>query len=170
MNMNVDEAYYRRVEAMEFAVVHDDGQRPEDLINADVVLVGVSRSSKTPLSIYLGYRGIRTANVPLALGTEPPAQLFDVDPRRMFGLVTTPEVLMKVRTARMKELGTIVPGYADREHIERELEDARAIMKQLGCVIINTANRAIEEIAQEVLRYVGESEVSFGQDREISLP
>jgi len=153
----MDEAYYRRIEAMEYAVTHDDGLRPEGLIHADVVLIGVSRTSKTPLAIYLGYRGLRVANVPLAPATEPPSELFDVDPRRIFGLVTTPEVLLKVRTARMQELGTVVPGYAESEHIEREMEEARALMRKLGCVVVSTANRAIEEIAQEILRYLRES-------------
>ena len=155
--MNMDDAYYRRVQAMEYAVTHDDGQRPEGLIHADVVLIGISRTSKTPLAIYLGYRGVRVANVPLALGVDPPPELFDVDPRRIFGLVTTPEVLMKVRTARMHEFGTTVPGYADYEYIEQELEQARALMRQLGCVVVSSANRAIEEIAQEILRYLKES-------------
>ena len=162
--MQVGEAYYRRVEAMEFAVAHDDGQRPDALIHADVVLIGVSRTSKTPLAIYLGYRGIRAANVPLAMGTQPPPQLFDVDPRRIFGLMTTPEVLMKVRSARMQELGALVAGYADREHIEQELEQARALMRQMGCVVLNTANRAIEETAQEILHYIKRAGVSFEHD------
>jgi len=139
---------------MDFAVNHDDGKRPDGLIHADVVLIGISRTSKTPLSIYLGYRGVRVANVPLALGVTPPAELFDVDPRRIFGLVTKPEILVKMRTVRIKEFGTMIPRYAEREHIERELEESRALMRQLGCVVINTANRAIEEVAQEILRYL----------------
>ena len=146
---------------MEFAVTHDDGLHPDGLIHADVVLIGISRTSKTPLAIYLGYQGYRVANVPLALGTDPPAQLFDVDPRRIFGLVTTPEVLLKVRTARMTDFGTHIPGYADVEHIDEELAAARLLMRQIGCVVINTANRAIEEIAQEILRYMAASGFSL---------
>ena len=139
---------------MEYAVKHDDGKRPTGLIHADVVLVGVSRTSKTPLSIYLGTRGVRVANIPLTLDIEPPAELFDVDPQRIFGLVTTPEILKKVRTARMTELGTIVAGYADSESIERELESSRVLMRKLGCVVITTADRAIEDVAYEIIGYL----------------
>jgi regulator of PEP synthase PpsR (kinase-PPPase family) len=154
MTTEIDDEYYNRVQAMEYAVKHDDGNRPVGLIHADVVLVGISRTSKTPISIYLGYRGVRVANIPLALEVEPPSQLFDVDPRRVFGLVTTPEVLKKVRTARLKEFGTAVPGYADSEQIERELEMSRQLMRRLGCVVVNTADRAIEDVAHEIISYL----------------
>jgi len=162
--MDVDNAYFKRIQAMEFAVTHDDGQRSDGLIHADIVLIGISRTSKTPLSIYLGYQGVRVANVPLAIGSTPPDQLFDVDPRRVFGLVTTPEVLLKVRAERMTELGTHVPRYAEYEHIVRELEYARGIMRQIGCVIINTANRAIEEVSDEILRYLSQSGLPLAID------
>ena len=148
-----DRGYFDRIEAMEFSVAHDDGVRPEDLDKADVVLIGVSRTSKTPLSMYMAYRGIKTANIPLTPGTEPPEQLFQIDPRKIYGLVSTPEVLLGIRKNRMKELGTYVPDYAEREAVEKELESARSLMRKLGCIVINTANRAIEEVAQEILRY-----------------
>jgi [pyruvate, water dikinase]-phosphate phosphotransferase / [pyruvate, water dikinase] kinase len=150
-----DEKYFDRIEAMEFAVKHDDGRNPEGLLEADVVLIGVSRTSKTPLSMYLAFRGIRAANVPLALGTEPPAELFQVDPRRVFGLVSDPNVLLDIRRERMRELGTWVHGYADRETLEREMEEARALMRRIGCIVIRTDNRAMEETAQDVLRHLG---------------
>lgn len=149
-----DQRYFDRIDAMEYSVAHDDGRHPEGWLEADVLLVGVSRTSKTPLSMYLAYRGLRTANVPLIPGTPPPAQLFHVDPRRIYGLVTNPDVLLEIRQDRMKEMGAYVPGYADRETVERELEEARALMRRLGVIVINTANRAIEEVAQEILRYV----------------
>ena len=102
--------------------------------------------------MYLAFKGIRAANVPLALGIEPPAELFEVDPRRVFGLVSDPDVLADIRRERMRELGTYVPRYADREAIERELEEARALMRRIGCIVIRTDNRAIEETAQEIIR------------------
>lgn len=148
-----DREYFDRIEAMEFSVAHDDGLRPEDLDKAEIVLIGVSRTSKTPLSMYMAYRGIKTANIPLTPGTEPPQELFQIDPNKIFGLVSSPEVLLNVRKNRMKELGTFVPEYAEREAVETELANARALMRKLGCLIINTANRAIEEVAQEILRY-----------------
>lgn len=149
-----DEEYFERIEAMEFAVSHDDGRNPEGLTEADVVLVGVSRTSKTPLSMYLAFRGLRVANVPLAPGTDPPRQLFEVDRRKLFGLVTSPEVLLDIRRERMKEIGTWVPRYAEREAVEGELEEARALMRRLGCLVVHTENRAVEEAAQEIVRHV----------------
>lgn len=152
-----DQEYFDRIEAMEFAVKHDDGRNPEGLLEADVVLVGVSRTSKTPLAMYLAFKGYRAANVPLAKGSAPPHELFEVDPRRVFGLVTNADVLLEIRTARMRELGTWVPGYADREKIEAELEEARSLMRKLGCLVVHTDDRAVEESAQEIIRHLAGS-------------
>jgi regulator of PEP synthase PpsR (kinase-PPPase family) len=149
-----DAEYFDRIEAMEFAVKHDDGRNPEGLLDADVVLVGVSRTSKTPLAMFLAFKGIRVANVPLAPGVEPPHELFEVDPRRIFGLITKPDVLIDIRNERMREFGTYVPGYAEREAVEIEMEQARKLMRQLGCLMIHTDNRAVEESAQEIIRHL----------------
>lgn len=149
-----DKKYFERIAAMEYTVDHDDGRRPENLHEADIVLIGVSRTSKTPLSMYLAYRGYKTANIPLASEIEPPEELFSIPPRKIFGLISNAEVLLTVRKARMKEFGTYLHGYADREHVEQELEEARALYRRLGCIVINTANRAVEEIAQEILGYI----------------
>lgn len=149
-----DEEYFERIGATEFAVMHDDGRNPQELPDADIVLVGVSRTSKTPLSMYLASKGYHVANVPFASGIEPPAELFDVDPRKVFGLVTSAPLLAEIRRERMRELGAFVPRYAEREAIERELEEARALMRQIGCIVIRTDNRAVEESAQEIIRYM----------------
>ena len=149
-----DEAYFDRIEAMEFAVKHDDGQQPEGLLEADIVLIGVSRTSKTPLSMYLASKGFRVANVPLVPLSEPPTELFEVDPRRVFGLISSVETLTEIRSKRMDELGSYVPGYAERERVEVELEEARALMRRIGCLIVRTDNRAIEETAQDIIRYL----------------
>jgi len=149
-----DEEYFERIGATEFAVSHDDGRNPEDIPLADVVLIGVSRTSKTPLSMYLAFKGYRVANVPLAPGIEPPSEIFEADPRKVFGLVTDGEVLVEVRRERMREIGAFVPRYADREAVEQELEDARALMRRIGCIVIRTDNRAVEESAQEIIRYL----------------
>ena len=150
-----DEGYFDRIEAMEFAVKHDDGRNAEGLADADIVLLGVSRTSKTPISMYLAFKGWRVANVPLAPGMEPPSQLFELDPRRVFGLVTSVDVLLSIRRERMAELGGYVPGYAEREAIEAELKEARTLMRRLGCLVVHTDNRAVEECAQEILRNIG---------------
>lgn len=158
-----DEAYFERIGAMEFAIKHDDGQHPEGLHEADVVLIGVSRTSKTPLSMYLAAKGFKAANIPLAPGVAPPHELFEVDPRRVFGLVSDPDVLSGIRAARMSELGTYVPHYAERNDVEDELGEARQLMRRLGCIVVRTDNRAIEESAQDVIRHL-RGHLSVGND------
>ena len=156
VNRAVDAAYFARIEAMDFAVDHDDGRNPEDLTIADIVLVGVSRTSKTPLSMYLSSLGYKVANIPLASGVEPPRQLYDVNPKRVFGLISTPEVLEEVRRKRIGEAAALAPSYVNIEGIEDDLEDARRVMRRIGCRIIRTERRAIEETAQEILRFYEE--------------
>jgi regulator of PEP synthase PpsR (kinase-PPPase family) len=150
----VDNAYFRRIAAMEFAVSHDDGQMAGSLDEADIVLIGVSRTSKTPLSMYLAHRGYKTANVPLTLETDPPSQLGELDPRQVFGLISNVETLIEIRTERMSEFGSYVHDYATPDYIEREFAASRNFMRKLGCLIINTDNRAIESVAREILIYV----------------
>ncbi len=150
----IDRDYYERIDAMEFAVKHDDGRSPEGLRDAEIALIGVSRTSKTPLSMYLAGKGYKVANVPLVYGVDPPKELFDVEPRRIFGLVSNPELLSSIRGARLKGLGGHVRRYADREAVERELESARDLMRRLGALVIRTDNRAVEETAQEIIRYL----------------
>ena len=150
---SVNANYYRRIDAMEFTVSHDDGRNPQDLPSADIVLLGVSRSSKTPLSMYLSQQGYKVANVPLDFQTEPPKQIFDVDPSRIFGLMISPETLQRIRSERLGKAASVAGSYADMECIYKDLEDARALMRRLGAIVIRTDNRAIEETAQEILRY-----------------
>jgi regulator of PEP synthase PpsR (kinase-PPPase family) len=149
-----DAEYFERIEATEFAVTHDDGRMPEDMGGADVVLIGVSRTGKTPLAMYMASKGYRVANVPLAPGLVPPSHLFEVDPKRIFGLVADAKILVDIRSERMREMGMLVPRYAEREEVERELDEARALMRRLGCIVIRTDNRAVEESAQEIVRYL----------------
>ena len=148
-----DAAYYRRIDALEFTIAHDDGRNPQDLTHADIVLVGVSRSGKTPTSIYIAQEGYKVANVPLDLHTDPPEQLYQVDRTRLFGLVTTSEVLTGVRRRRLGNAATVASSYADPLAIQADLDEARALMRRLGAIVIHTDNRAVEETAQEVLRY-----------------
>lgn len=150
----IDAEYYARFAALDFAMKHDDGQRPEALTEADVVLLGVSRTGKTPLSMYLAFKGYKTANVPLVVDVEPPNELYLVDRHRIFGLTTDPLVLLQVREKRMREMGTHVSKYADIVEIERELQEATALMRRLRCMMVRTDSRAIEESASEILRHL----------------
>lgn len=154
---SVNDYYFKRVAAIDFTINHDDGRNPQDLPKADIVLIGVSRSSKTPLSIYLSQLGYRVANVPLDNLTDPPKELFEVDPSRMFGLTISPELLAQVRQRRMEKAAGasayVAASYSELESVYEELDAARDLMRKLGCIIIQTDNRAIEETAQEILRY-----------------
>lgn len=148
----VNENYFKRIEALEFTVAHDDGLRTQDLADADIVILGVSRASKTPTSIYLGQQGYKVANIPMVPGVELPAEIYEVDRRRLFGLITDPSVLVGMRRTRMGDSLGENSQYADLDTVIQELEQSRTIMRGLGCVIINTKDRAIEETAQEILK------------------
>jgi [pyruvate, water dikinase]-phosphate phosphotransferase / [pyruvate, water dikinase] kinase len=151
----LDSAYFKRMRAIEFAVRFDDGVGADGLDDADIVLVGVSRSSKTPLSIYLGYLGYRTANVPLVRGIEPPAELWDVEPAKVVGLTVDAEALHAIRTERARNLGG-TRGYAELLEIYEELEHAESIHRRLGCPVIEVSNLAIEETARLIIRLVSQ--------------
>ncbi len=158
-----DERYFRRIEAMEFFVAHDDGRNPEELTKADIVLIGVSRTSKTPLSMYLSVQGYKVANIPLAKGVEPPKELFDVEPFRIFGLLSTPQTLSTIRNERLGSLEArnVAGSYADPLCIEEELDEARALMRRLGCIVIRTDGRAVEETSQVILGYFQRAEALY---------
>ncbi|MDY0088664.1 MAG: pyruvate, water dikinase regulatory protein [Coriobacteriia bacterium] len=151
-----DRGYVQHIEALEYAVKHDDGRDPEGLADADVVLIGVSRTGKTPVSMYLAFKGYKAANIPLIPEVEPPAQLFDLDSRRIFGLTGDVDFLVSIRNQRLSELGVYARRYAQREAVIEEIESARALMRKLGCIVVRTDNRAIEETAQEIIRYLEE--------------
>jgi regulator of PEP synthase PpsR (kinase-PPPase family) len=146
-------AYFRRIEAMEFAVKYDDGIGT-GLDDADVVLVGVSRTSKTPLSIYLGYLGHKVANVPVVKGIDPPKELFEIDPAKIVGLTINPERLAEIRRVRVRSLGAPNRGYAELMEIYDELEQASVLHRRLGCPVIDISDLSIEETAMRIIRIV----------------
>lgn len=148
-----DERYFKRIACMEYAVEHDDGRGADDLSEADIVLIGVSRTSKTPLSMYLALQGYRVANIPLAPQMEPPQALFEVDPARVFGLVTTVETITPIRAQRLgtAQAQSAAGSYADPDAIELEFAYARSLMKRLGCFVVHTDGKAIEESATEII-------------------
>lgn len=152
---SINEDYYRRIEAIEFAVRYDDGKDVRGLIQAQVVLVGVSRTSKTPLSIFLSHKGIKTANLPLMPEVKPPEELWQGPERLIVGLTMQPEMLLEIRTERLKTLG--LPGsahYASSDRIREELDYASTVMKSLACPVIDITNRAIEETAGIIMDWL----------------
>jgi len=152
----LNSAYFKRMEAIEFAVRFDDGVG-RGLEDADIVLVGVSRTSKTPLSIYLGYLGHKAANVPVVKGIEPPQALFEIDQRKIVGLTIDPDRLAEIRRARVRTMGaTRDRTYAGLMEIYEELEVASKLHRRLGCPVIDISELSIEETAHRVLRVVEE--------------
>lgn len=151
----LDEEYFRKVDAIEFAVKYDDGRDPRGLLRADVVLIGVSRTSKTPLSMYLANKRLKVANVPLVPEVEPPEELFALPPERCIGLTINPEQLNGIRTERLKALGlTAQANYANLERIEEELAYSKKIIERLGCPVIDVSNKAVEETANIILEII----------------
>jgi regulator of PEP synthase PpsR (kinase-PPPase family) len=149
----LDAGYFRRIEAIEFAVRFDDGIGG-GLDEADVVLVGVSRTSKTPLSMYLGNMGYKTANVPIVAGIEPPDDLFRINPVKVVGLTIHADRLADIRQARARNFAGRAPQYSELAKIYEELEQAEAIHRRLGCPVIDVSELSIEETAQRVIRTV----------------
>lgn len=148
----LDEDYFKKVEAIEFAVKYDDGRDPRGLLKADVILIGVSRTSKTPLSMYLAHKRIKTANVPMVPEVAPPEELFKVNPNKCIGLKINPQKLNEIRSERLKSLGLQVEAaYANLDRIKAELDHAQQIMEQIGCEIIDVSNKAVEETANYII-------------------
>jgi len=153
----LNRAYFRRIETMEFAFHHDDGQRINELKKAEIVLLGVSRTFKTPLSIYLAFKGWFVANVPILLGQEIPTIINKLLSSNVFCLDTNARVLAELRRARQNYLGGAIGDYDDIEYVRMELMYARNIYsKNPSWAIINVTNKPIEEIASEILTLKGE--------------
>ena len=148
----LDDDYFRKIEAVEFAVKYDDGKDARGVLDADIVLIGISRTSKTPLSMYLGYRGYKVANVPLIPEVAIPDELFQVPRKKCVGLIISPQQLNMIRTERLKQLGiTSNSNYASEERILEELDYAEKVMKRIGCPIVDVSEKAIEETAENIL-------------------
>ena len=148
----LDSQYFRRVEAIEFAVKYDDGKDPRGLKLADLVLIGVSRTSKTPLSMFLANKQIKVANVPLVPEVRPPEELFEVSQEKVVGLTIAPDQLFAIRKERLLALGLRhQSSYASLERILKELEFSEGIMKNLGCPVFDVTNKAVEETAGRLL-------------------
>jgi len=150
----VDEAYFAKIDAIEFAVKFDDGKEPRGLLQADIVVTGVSRASKTPLCMYLAHKGIKAANVPLIKEIPPPPELFQVAPHKVVGLMIKPSLLFEIRKERLRTMGLHQStSYANMERIIEELDYGQKIMRQIGCPIIDVTNKATEETAARVMEF-----------------
>eukprot|EP00897_Mesotaenium_endlicherianum_P009713 jgi/Mesen1/8770/ME000524S08070 len=167
---SLTQQYFKRIEAVEFTIRQDDGALPKNLHQADIVLCGVSRTSKTPLSTYMAQKGYKVANVPLVLGIDPPKELFEIDQSKIFGLTINPQTLQAIRVARYNHLGlgeippnaaylgrNGVPKYHDVDHIRKELEYTQRLFRDNPrWPVIEVTGKAIEETAAIVLRMLHE--------------
>ena len=152
----LDEGYFKRISAIEYTVRHDDGVISCDLPEADIILIGVSRTSKTPLSMYLGHKGYKVANIPLVPGIDPPIELSKVDQNKIIGLIIDPTRLAEIRVARIEALGTNDIGdYADIEKIFEELEWSREIFKKnKRWPVLDVTGKALEENSVEIEKII----------------
>ena len=153
----MDEAYFERVDAIHYTIAHDDGIAPEDWENADIVLAGVSRTSKTPTSIYLANRGYKVANIPIVPESPPPPHLFALRRPMVVGLTTAPERLIQVRRNRLLSLNQAPEtAYVDQERVAREVQYARRMFADNGWPVIDVTRRSIEETAAAVVQLMVE--------------
>lgn len=148
----LNDNYFERINAMEFAVKYDDGKDPRGFLEADILLLGVSRTSKTPLSLFLANKNLKVANLPLIPEAHIPPQIWEVDPKKIVGLTNDPKVLNAIREERMRAYG-LRPNtaYSDINKIEAELKFANELYNKIGCIIINVAQKSIEETASIIL-------------------
>jgi regulator of PEP synthase PpsR (kinase-PPPase family) len=149
--LNAD--YFKRIDALNFTMIHDDGQLPEDLDLADIVLVGISRTSKTPTSIYLANRGYKTANIPLVPGVPPPDHLFSAKNPLIVGLIASPERIVQIRTNRLEALAASVADtpYVDRVAVSQEIAHSRRLCQDNNWPIMDVTRRSIEETAAAII-------------------
>ncbi|TFD92321.1 pyruvate, water dikinase regulatory protein [Jeotgalibacillus sp. R-1-5s-1] len=149
---DLDEDYFKKIEAIEFAVKYDDGRDPRGILKADIVLVGVSRTSKTPLSQYLAHKRLKVANVPLVPEIDPPEELYKVNPKKCYGLKISPDKLNHIRKERLIALGLKDDAtYAKMERIQEELDHFERVAGKIGCPVIDVTNKAVEETANVIL-------------------
>ncbi|WP_339228150.1 pyruvate, water dikinase regulatory protein [Oceanobacillus sp. FSL K6-2867] len=151
----LDEDYFKKIEAIEFAVKYDDGRDSRGIARADIILIGVSRTSKTPLSQYLAHKRIRVANVPIVPEVDPPEELFEVDPSKCIGLRITADKLNGIRKERLKALGLGDQAtYANMDRIHQELEYFDKVISKIKCPVIDVSHKAVEETANLIMRMI----------------
>ncbi len=153
----LDHDYFNRIEALDFAIAHDDGQGGRELDTADVVLVGVSRTSKTPTCIYLAHRGVRAGNIPLVPGQEPPAKLFELRNPLVVGLTVSPDRLIQIRRNRLATLREQrETDYTEVDAVRDETVRARRLFERMGWPVIDVTRRSVEETAAAVVNLLSE--------------
>jgi regulator of PEP synthase PpsR (kinase-PPPase family) len=169
---DVNENYFKRIEAMEYTIAHDDGRDLTGLEKADLVILGISRTSKTPLSMYLSHQGWRVANIPLIFGFEAPRELLAIDQRRVICLTIDPENLATIRRNRLERLGQDKGGeYADPEKVNQEIEYANELFKKnRRWPVFNVTGKALEETASEIIKLMASRRLTPQHTHEMAPP
>ena len=148
----VNDEYFRRVDALEFAVKHDDGQRIDEIVDADALVLGISRTSKTPLCLFLAQRGFKAANIPIIDHQEINELIYSIPKEKIFGLISSPERIMSLRKERLKRMGIpFSSDYVIKDSIEEEIEYSKSIFTKLGIHFIDVTDKSIEEVAADII-------------------
>ena len=153
LNRKVDQEYLEKMEALEFAVKYDDCKDKFGILKADIILIGVSRTSMTPLSLNLAFKNYKVCNIPILPEVEIPSELYKVDNKKIIGLIIDSDKLNNIREDRMAKIGLQL-GYSDDFRIEKELDYAKKIMNKIGCKIINVTDKTIDETSNEIISYI----------------
>ncbi len=153
LRLKVDQSYFNRMDAIHYAIKYDDGQNLSGMEGADVILTGVSRTGKTPSCMYLAqHYGLKAANIPIILGVDPPKVLFQVDSKKVIGLICDPLILQSFRSTRASSLQMDYSSeYCDFDHIAQEVEFSKKTFRELKCEVVDMTNRAVEETAVEIV-------------------
>ena len=155
----LDEAYFNKIEAIEFAVKYDDGKDPKGISKADIILLGISRTSKTPLSQYLAHKSYKVLNIPVVPEVTPPDNLFEVDTKKIIALKISEQKLNKIRKERLKQLGLGDKArYATEQRIQEELEYFHELVDRIGCTVIDVSDKAIEETANDIMNIIDQND------------
>jgi regulator of PEP synthase PpsR (kinase-PPPase family) len=163
----LDAEYFGRIDALNFAMAHDDGQLPQDLNRADIIILGISRTSKTPTSIYLAQRGYKTANLPLVPGIAPPASLSQPHTAFVVGLVASAERIAEIRRNRVQLIGDRnLDDYVDRTQIAEEIQYSRRLCARHGWPVIDVTRRSVEETAATIIRLLHDREDDAAEQQE----
>ena len=151
----LDDAYFKKIDAIEFAVKYDDGKDAKGLPKADIVLIGISRTSKTPLSQYLAHKSYKVMNIPLVPEVTPPDELFKINPNKCIALKISEDKLNLIRKQRLKQLGLGEHArYATEDRIKEEIQYFEKIVEKIGCPVIDVSDKAIEETANDVIQII----------------
>jgi [pyruvate, water dikinase]-phosphate phosphotransferase / [pyruvate, water dikinase] kinase len=166
----VREEYFERIDAVEYAVSHDDGRNPQHWLDADILIVGVSRVGKTPLSMYMAMRGWKVANVPFVSGVPLAPELYQVDRRRVVGLTVDPGKLADHRKWRAERLGISQSAYVDLDAIDREIDEATKLFRRNSFIVVDVTDKPIEETGQEIMQRIDSSSVGPASGTRSSWP